>query len=144
MEPIREASPYVEANPLAGSASALPYVPILLQLGARQVAASGLVDSGAALSVLPYDLGVELGAVWEHQTMPVRLTGNLAESDARAIVLLARIGQFSPVRLAFAWTRSNRAPLILGQVNFFMEFDVCFYRSRLLFELVPKNLLEVT
>jgi len=29
-------------------------------------------------------------------------------------------------------------PLILGQVNFFMEFDVCFYRSQLEFAISLK------
>jgi hypothetical protein len=29
--------------------------------------------------------------------------------------------------------------LILGQTNFFMEFDVCFYRSHLEFEIRPKS-----
>ena len=43
------------------------------------------------------------------------------------------------MRLAFAWTRSDEVPLLLGQVNFFMEFDVCFYRSRYAFDLRPKN-----
>ena len=68
-----------------------------------------------------------------------RLTGNLAQSEARAIVLTATLGRFPPVRLAFAWTRNNLVPVILGQVNFFMEFDVCFYRSRLAFEIKPKG-----
>ncbi len=30
-------------------------------------------------------------------------------------------------------------PLILGQTNFFMEFDVCFYRSKLEFEIKPTS-----
>jgi hypothetical protein len=38
----------------------------------------------------------------------------------------------------FAWTQATTVPLILGQVNFFMEFDVCFYRSRLQFAISPK------
>ncbi len=114
-------------------------MPITLGYEQREIAASGLVDSGATLNVLPYDLGVQLGAVWERQLVPVRLTGNLAESDARAIVLAAKVGRFPPVRLAFAWTRSDRMPLILGQVNFFMEFDVCFARSRLFFEVKPNS-----
>ena len=50
----------------------------------------------------------------------------------------ATVGKFPPVQLAFAWTRSNAVPVLLGQVNFFMEFDVCFYRSRLVFEVKPK------
>jgi len=28
--------------------------------------------------------------------------------------------------------------LILGQTNFFLEFDVCFYRSKQEFEVKPK------
>ncbi len=69
----------------------------------------------------------------------VSLTGNLAQYEARAVLLQAAVGQFQPVQLVFAWTQARDVPLILGQVNFFMEFDVCFYRSRLQFEIVPKS-----
>jgi hypothetical protein len=139
--PPTERFAYVEVDASFGSATALPYVPIVLGHGEREMAASGLVDSGATLNVLPYDLGLQLGAVWERQTVPVALAGNLADPEARAIVLTGRIGRFAPVRLAFAWTRaaSNRVPLILGQVNFFMEFDVWFSRSRFFFEIRPKD-----
>lgn len=133
---------YKEADPSVGVASLLPYLPMLLEFRQREVSASGLVDSGATLNVLPYHLGLELGAVWEEQTVPVKLTGNLAESEARAILLTGRVGDFPPVRLAFAWTRNNRVPLILGQVNFFMEFDVSFSRSRLYFEINPRVIVE--
>jgi hypothetical protein len=51
----------------------------------------------------------------------------------------AEIGDLGRVRLAFAWIRANDVPLILGQTNFFMEFDVCFYRSKLEFEVTPKS-----
>ena len=68
----------------------------------------------------------------------VSLVGNLARFEARGALLVARVARFEPVRLAFAWTRSTEAPLILGQVNFFMAFDVCFYRSRLEFDVAPK------
>ncbi len=30
-------------------------------------------------------------------------------------------------------------PLLLGQANFFIEFDVCFYRSQKVFEVTPKK-----
>jgi len=50
---------------------------------------------------------------------------------------MAEIGDFPPVRLAF---ESNDVPLILGQMNFSMEFDVCFYRSQLEFEVKPRSL----
>ena len=130
--------PYVQADPSLGHASALPYLPLTLEYEGNVASASGLVDSGSALNVLPYDVGRELGAVWQRQTIPVRLTGNLADCHARAMVVAATVGQFAPVRLAFAWARSNKVPVILGQVNFFMEFDVSFFRSQLLFEIKPK------
>ena len=131
--------PYVEIDPALGAASALPYVPLTLELAGKVVSVSGLADSGAALSVLPYDVGVQLGAIWEEQTIPVQLAGNLADSDARAIIVTATIDQFSSVRLAFAWTRNDQVPVILGQVNFFMEFDVCFFRSKSVFEVKPRG-----
>ncbi|MFT5523935.1 MAG: hypothetical protein ACI9HK_001884 [Pirellulaceae bacterium] len=134
--------PYTEVDPALGAASALPYVPLTLELHGKVVSVTGLVDSGAALSVLPYDVGVQLGAVWEKQTIPVQLAGNLVDSDARAIVLTATVGHFAAVRLAFAWTRNNQVPLILGQVNFFMEFDVCFFRSKFAFEVKPSGQTE--
>jgi hypothetical protein len=42
------------------------------------------------------------------------------------------------VQLVFAWSLSDDAPLLLGRMNFFLEFDVCFYRSQLAFEVCPK------
>jgi len=41
--------------------------------------------------------------------------------------------------LVFAWTRAEHVPLILGQINFFMEYDVCFYRWRAAFDVQPKG-----
>lgn len=57
--------PFVEIDPMLGSASALPYAPITLQPGDRKVQISGLIDSGSTLNVLPFDVGLQLGAVWE-------------------------------------------------------------------------------
>jgi hypothetical protein len=52
---------------------------------------------------------------------------------------IAEIESFPQTQLLFAWTRSPNAPLILGQTNFSLEFDVCFYRSRSKFELKLKS-----
>jgi hypothetical protein len=57
----------------------------------------------------------------------------------RGIVLTAVVGQFAPVQLAFAWVRTEDVPLVLGNLNFFAEFDVCFFRSTGAFELRPKR-----
>jgi hypothetical protein len=113
----------------------MPLIPLDLQIGAgRPVRAQGLLDSGATVNVMPFDLGVRLGAAWENQRTSVTLTGNLAALEARALLVEARIAQFPAVRLAFAWTRADAVPLLLGQINFFKEFDICFCGARQEFE----------
>ncbi|MEQ8755401.1 MAG: hypothetical protein RID09_18040 [Coleofasciculus sp. G1-WW12-02] len=52
---------------------------------------------------------------------------------------IAKIGDFPQAKLLFAWVQRPNTPLILGQTNFFIEFDVCFYRSKLEFEVKPKS-----
>jgi len=36
-------------------------------------------------------------------------------------------------------SQSNDVPLLLGHVNFFAEFDVCFYTSQFAFEVSLKQ-----
>jgi hypothetical protein len=130
---------FTAADPALGEAGLQPYLPIALTLHDRSVTVPGLLDTGAMVNVLPYQVGIDLGAIWEHQTTTLRLTGNLARFEARGLLVAAVVGQFAAVRLAFAWTRATNIPVLLGQVNFFMEFDTCFYRSQLAFELRPKE-----
>ncbi|WP_298911268.1 hypothetical protein [uncultured Nostoc sp.] len=129
---------FTEVNPELGALSRLPYLPLILTYQNRCVSVSGLLDTGSSVNVLPYEIGLKLGAVWERQRLSVRLGGNLARFEARALVLMANVEQFPTVELAFAWTRDRNAPLILGHMNFFLAFDVCFYRSELAFEISPK------
>lgn len=113
-------------------------MPIELE-GTSKATSSALLDTGAAVNVLPYALGTQLGFAWDQQATSVQLTGNPASVEARVILATATVAQFPPVRLAFAWARIDSIPLILGQVNFFMEFDVCFFRSRSLFDVRPQR-----
>jgi hypothetical protein len=129
--------PYVSRDPSLGNASLAPMLPLTF-IGAQTIVAFGLVDSGAAINVLPHGLGLQLGLDWDQQTREVELSGHLAAVEARVVVLPAVVGGFPPVRLAFGWARTNDVSVILGQVNFFMEFDVCFFRSRSIFEVKPK------
>jgi hypothetical protein len=122
-----------------GRPALYPFLPISLALGQQTVAVSGLLDTAATVSVLPFDVGLQIGAVWDEQTTALELTGNLARVEARALLVTAKVGQFPPVVLAFAWTKSNSVPVLLGQTNFFMEFDVCFFHSRAVFEVTPKQ-----
>jgi len=133
--------PYTTFDVSLGEAGFRPFLPITLTYHQQALETAGLLDTGATVNVLPYQLGLGLGAIWEELTTSLQLTGNLAEFEARVLVLSAKIANFQSVRLVFAWTQATNVPLILGQVNFFMEFDVCFYRSQLSFEICPKNLV---
>ncbi len=130
---------FTEVDPKLGALSTLPYLPIILTYQSKSIRVSGLLDTGSSVNVLPYEMGLSLGAVWERQTLSIPLGGNLARFEARALVLTANVDEFSAVDLAFAWTQDRNAPLILGHMNFLLEFDVCFYRSELAFEISPKR-----
>lgn len=130
--------PYVPVASARGDSSLLPLLPLELRFkDGEPVPTRGLIDSGATVNVLPYGLGIRLGAVWSAQTTSLILSGNLAKQEARALLLDARVAGFAPVPLVFAWTLAENVPLLLGQVNFFDAFDVCFHRSRRQFEVEP-------
>ena len=116
----------------------LPLLSVILKRGNRLVESSALLDTGSTINLLPYSLGIELGAVWEDQMRLPNLSGNVANYEARGLVLETRIAEFKPTNMVFAWTKSNDVRLILGQINFFAEFDACFFRSQGFFEIELK------
>ena len=97
------------------------------------------MDSGSTVNVLPYELGLELGGIWDETKAIIQLAGNLSTQSAMPFSAIAHIGEFTPTQLLFAWVNRPNTPLILGQTNFFLEFDVCFYRSQMEFEVKPKS-----
>jgi hypothetical protein len=105
-----EQYPFVEADPAAGAISLMPVLPLMLRHGQNSVPVNGLLDTGAAISVMPYSIGLQLGAVWEQQTTSVQLTGNMARDEARVLIVSGQVGRFPAVRLAFAWANSNAMP----------------------------------
>ncbi len=117
----------------------LPFLPIRLSTRAGQIDVRGLVDSGSTINVLPYQYGLKLGLSWNDQDACIRLAGNLGNKMGTPVIAKAVVAHFHPVRLAFAWVQSTDIPLILGQTNFFMEFDVFFFRSKLVFDIMPKS-----
>jgi len=131
--------PYIAANNLP--TSLMSRLPMVLSVGGRSVEVTGLLDTGAAVSMLPYRVGLALGAVWEDQSVPVSLVGSLEQFEARALMVIGSHPQItgnSGVQLVFAWTQAENVPVIFGQMNFFFEFDVCFYRSQSAFEVNAK------
>jgi hypothetical protein len=131
--------PYKIIDSSLGMVDRMPYLPLTLSLDGQSLNTEGLLDTGASVNVLPYELGIQLGLIWENEILSVVLAGNLARFEARAVVVDAQVSLFSRVNLAFAWTRATDVPLILGQANFFFEFEVCFFRARSEFEIRPKQ-----
>ncbi|MCY7273880.1 MAG: retroviral-like aspartic protease, partial [Phormidesmis sp. CAN_BIN44] len=100
-----------------GVPDALPQLPLSLTDRGSSIEISALLDTSASVNVLPHSIGVQLGAVWEEQTTSVTLAGNLASVEARGLLVAAQISDFAPVRLVFAWSLSDNAPLLLGRMT---------------------------
>jgi hypothetical protein len=118
----------------------LPLVEISLYHAGHEMSTTALVDSGAMVSVLPYDLGLALGFTWEEQTIPLELGGGV-NSLAYAVLVQGKLTELPPVALAFAWSQktSDEIRVVLGNLNFFQLFDVHFYGHRNVFEIEPKS-----
>jgi hypothetical protein len=80
---------FLEGFDTFGVPDALPQLPLSLTYQRSSVEVSALLDTGASVNVLPYSVGVQLGAVWEEQTTSVTLAGNLASVEARGLLVSA-------------------------------------------------------
>jgi len=119
----------------------LPLVEIALYHGGHEVTISALVDSGAAMSVLPYDTGLELGLVWEDQTVPVDVGGVLKNTPAYGVLVRGELFTLPPVALVFAWIHrtSDEIRTILGNMNFFQHYRITFEAYNDTFEIIPRE-----
>jgi hypothetical protein len=115
----------------------MPFIPVRLTRSGKSVDADGLVDSGAMINVLPFDLGIRLGLDWNAQPHTLSLGGALG-GPAKMVALEVTVATYPAVPLLFAWSPSSGVRLILGQANFFLEFDASFHRSRDYFVIEPK------
>jgi hypothetical protein len=141
MTPQRFAYSRMPAYP--GLEPGLPMIPFTLTYQGQSCTIQAVVDSGASINVLPYDIGLQLGLIWEMQTFSLPVASWLRGVDTFGVLLTGQLHPFPPVELAFAWTQkiSTEIPVILGETNFFQEFDVCFSGSQQVFEIGPKGAL---
>lgn len=121
--------PYLPIENRFGEQVWRPYLPISLRYRQNETHATGLVDSGSDVNLLPYQMGVDLGANWQEQRVAFSLSGNQAGVRAKGLLLDVAIGDFRDIKLAFAWAEADHLPVILGQTNFFQNFAVCFLNS---------------
>ncbi len=55
--------PYVKELPDKTLFEAVPYLPLTLELSGNPKDVFGLLDTGSTVNVLPYKIGLELGAI---------------------------------------------------------------------------------
>jgi len=127
---------YTAIPPFAGG---MPIIIIRLSRSGREISIPAIVDSGAALNILPYDYGLQLGFIWEEQRLMLPVGGLLLGAEAYAVSAQTAIDPFLPVNLAFAWINKSSCEVraLLGQVNFFQCFRVAFEGYKNTFEIAP-------
>jgi len=131
----------IKYTPIPSFPGGMPFIDIQLTHNNRQSSVSALVDSGSALNILPFDVGLELGFNWKTQTFPLDVGGALKGIQAYAVLVRGEVAPFPSLDLAFAWVSKPSAdvPVLLGQVNFFQEFNVFFYGHQQAFDIVPRS-----
>jgi hypothetical protein len=63
--------PYKIIDSSLGMVDRMPYLPLTLSLNGQSLNTEGLLDTGASVNVLPYELGLQLGLVWENEALSV-------------------------------------------------------------------------
>jgi len=58
---------YRQVSDSCGGINFFPYLPLTLSNGNNSIETSGLLDTGASVNVMHYQIGLELGARWEQQ-----------------------------------------------------------------------------
>ncbi|MEB3308782.1 MAG: hypothetical protein VKJ02_00955 [Snowella sp.] len=60
---------FTERTDSSGRSNIFPYLPLTLTNGKQSIEVMALLDTGASVNVLPYEIGLQLGAIWESQTV---------------------------------------------------------------------------
>jgi hypothetical protein len=59
--------PYKIIDGSPGMVDRMPYLSLKLSLNDQSLNAEGLLNTGASVNVLPYQLGTQLGLIWEDE-----------------------------------------------------------------------------
>ena len=79
---LRKRFNFAEKFNSAGETSLVPYLALNLSSQDAYISTSGLLDTGASVNVLPYEIGIELGLNWNDHNTSVTLAGNLDKFPA--------------------------------------------------------------
>ncbi|MDY3553754.1 retroviral-like aspartic protease family protein [Gemmata sp. JC717] len=131
--------PYVSRGAQGPVSDLAPLLPLSLSRNGTSVDVVALVDSGATISVLPWSVGARFGVDWDALEVFCAVGGAAGRVPGKVILLDGTAGTFPPQKLVFTWVKSDAVPVIVGQANFFLAFDVFFFRTRGYFEIQPAS-----
>jgi hypothetical protein len=114
-----------------------PLLPIRLDRDRVSLDVVALVDSGATISVLPWSVGLRFGVDWDSLNVPCPIGGGAGSIPGKVLIVYGTVPPFPTVPLVFSWVQSDNVRIILGQTNFFLNFDVFFFRAQSYFEIQP-------
>ncbi len=83
---------YSVTDPSQNELDSLPRLTLTPSCNTRQVDVVGLVDSGATINVLPYEIGVHLKETWDDRKANIKLAGNMGRFPAMPLAVMAKIG----------------------------------------------------
>ena len=101
---------YATSGPGQTDLEKLPRIPLTLSRDGHNLSAIGLVDSGATVNVLPFELGLRLGASWQDAEATLPLAGNLAAQRAIPLAAFVRVVNFAPVHLVLPGRGMRKLP----------------------------------
>jgi hypothetical protein len=113
----------------------MPLLPVQLERAGKTATEVALVDSGAGMSVLPHQLGLEFGFDWANARPGIALRGFTSADDTRLVFLNVGVQPFEKFLNIFLWVKNPSARLILGQANFFAHFEITFLSKQQTFSL---------
>ena len=90
---------YSTNSPDQNEFDSLPRLSLLLHRETQSVEATGLVDSGATVNVSPYELGFQLGGIWDNRRAIIQLAGNLSSQLAMPFSATVEISDLTPTEL---------------------------------------------
>ena len=131
--------PYVPVQRGGYPSAPSPLLPVQVTLAGVTMSVTGLVDSGALISVLPMSVGARFGVPWQSLTTSTLIGGVGGGVSAKILTTTCVVSAFPPVLMLFAWAASDDVPTLFGYANFFLEFNVCFFATRGEFTVAPRT-----
>ena len=107
-----------------------PVAEIVFVNGNKEILESVYVDSGADVSLMPKSVGDALGFTIEKSDNIIEIKG-VGERGIPVVLkkLKMKIGE-TFIETRIAWALIEEVPLLLGRVDVFNFFDICFKKNK--------------